>query len=85
MTFVPEAGMFRFTENELPELPEAGVGFVVPICAPVELSFNIRSVTVAASCAESVTLMVFTFTPSVEPVESTNEPRRALLEPAIIV
>src|SRR3989344_3808378 len=82
MVFVAETPMLTFTENAL--LVE-GADFVVPTCAPVALSFRIRSVIVADSSADRATVRVFTFTPSVAPVESVNEPRRALFVPAIIV
>ena len=63
----------------------AGAAVVVPTCVPVALSFSRRSVIVPDSSAERATVSVLMFTPSVEPVESVNEPRRALFVPAIIV
>ncbi len=79
---VLETGTLRFTENEF---AVDGEGFAVPIAAPVALFTSRRSVIVADSAVERLSKMVFTFTPSVAPVESVKEPRRALLVPAIIV
>src|SRR3989338_6912839 len=83
IVLVAETATSKLTENELS--PDAGEGFAVPIWTPVALSTRRRSVTDAASSAERVTTMVFTLVPSVEPAERVNEPRRALLVPAIIV
>src|SRR3989344_7778468 len=82
MVFVCEEPTLTFTEKAL--LVD-GDGFVVPIWAPVALSFNMRSVIVADSSEERATVSVLIFTPSVEPVESVNEPSFALFVPAIIV
>src|SRR3990167_9677610 len=83
IVLVAETATSKLTENELS--PDAGEGFAVPIWTPVALSTRRRSVMDAASSAERVTTIVFTFVPSVEPAERVNEPRRALLVPAIIV
>src|SRR3990167_4662844 len=82
IVLVEETGTSKLTENEL---EVDGDGFAVPICTPVALSTRRRSVTDAASSAERSTTIVLTFVPSVEPDERVNEPRRALLVPAIIV
>src|SRR3989344_4755618 len=82
IVLVEETGTSKLTENEL---DVDGDGLAVPICTPVAASTRRRSVTDAASSAERSTTIVFTFVPSVEPDERVNEPRRALLVPAIIV
>jgi hypothetical protein len=80
MTFVADAAISKLTEIAL--LVDGEV-FVEPICKPVALSTSLRSVIDADSSEDNVMVRVFTFIPSVEPVERVKEPSLALFVPAI--